>query len=105
MLLGSGLLVNSEDSAALAGLHAVPGGVEEQVNISLAKIALVKRKTKPSWQSKLMQRVAASEKNEKKACAESAMENYVWHDGSLSVLLLFGFYMLQPTANCRPLIR
>jgi hypothetical protein len=102
VLLGSGLLVNSEDSAALAGLHAVPGGVEEQVNISLAKIALVKRKANPSWQSKLMQSVAATEK---KAGAKSAWKNYVWHDGSLSVRCFFGFCMFQPLAICRHLIR
>ena len=72
------------------------------MNISLAKIALVKRKAETSWQRKLMQMVAS----EKKAGTENALENYVWHDGSHPVSLLFWIYMLQTyIAICRPLIR
>jgi len=79
VILGSNFL-EFEHDPIFHSLHAERGGVEERVNISLAKIAFVKKK--PSKTGANAGFVGMSSSFQKAA----KLEDYVWHDGFLILL-------------------
>jgi hypothetical protein len=79
VILGSDFL-EFEHDPVFHSLHAERGGVEERVNISLAKIAFVKKKPSKTGGNAGIFGMSSSFKKAAK------LEDYVWHDGSLILL-------------------
>ena len=79
VIFGSDFL-EFEHDPVFHSLHAERGGVEERVNICLAKIAFVKRKP---GQTAANAGIFGMSSSFKKA---AKLEDYVWHDGSLVLL-------------------
>ena len=109
MLLGSEF---QEADLDVLSEHATPGGVEEQVNIALAKAALVRRKErKVENNTALMAAFASKDRRArsfkiKMAPTVQEFDEFVWHDGfsrssfSLIFLLLLFARSTYCTISC-----